>query len=248
MDEKNYILFEAYLSQELSKDETLDFEERLSTDPEFKQTFNTYKELSSFLEHKIGNEEKSNAFQKNLKKVSEAHFASTEKTSNPKKTIKVYPLMKYLVAASVAVLFGVFTFNQFSMPTYEDYATYDNVSFTVRGENNTLLKTAENAFNAKDFPAAEKAFKQLIAADENNTELKLYRAITNIELNNFELADAILNNLKEGHSVYKNKALWYLALSKLKQEDYNNALEVLKSIPEHAEDYNQAQKLIKKID
>ena len=35
---------------------------------------------------------------------------------------------------------------------------------------------------------------------------------------------------------------------KLKQEDENSCLELLKTIPEDADDYNEAQKLIKKLE
>lgn len=248
MEDQNYILFEAYLSKALSAEERVDFESKLENDPEFQKAFETYKELSSFLEHKFENEETSNAFQNNLKKISEAHFNKNEDKRVVGKTTKTYTLMKYLVAASVAIIFGIFTFNEFSAPNYSDYADYGNISLTVRGENDALLKTAETAFNIKDFAKAEDAFKRLIVEDENNSQLKLYRAIANIELDNFEIADKLLKTLRHGNSAYKHKATWYLALSKLKQENHESSLEILRTIPDDAEDYEQAQKLIKKLD
>ncbi|MEW4923457.1 hypothetical protein [Algibacter sp. 2305UL17-15] len=248
MDDQNYILFEAYLSDELSKDEIIAFETRLKTESEFHQAFETYKELSSFLEHKFENEAASHAFQKNLNKISEAHFNKVEETVGSKGTTKTYTLMKYLVAACVVVLFGIFSLNQFSSPTYGDYADYNQISLTVRGANSKLLQTAENAFNTKDFAKAEEAFSRLIAEDETNSELKLYSAISNIELNNFETADGLLEDLRRGNSAFKHKATWYLALSKLKQDNETACFEILKTIPEDAEDYEKAQKLIKKLD
>ena len=65
-------------------------------------------------------------------------------------------------------MLGVFTFGQFSNPSYSDFNNYDTISLTVRGDNDDLLKTAENAFNSKDFASAEKAFAQLIQIDQSN--------------------------------------------------------------------------------
>jgi tetratricopeptide (TPR) repeat protein len=244
MKNEDYILFEAYLSNELSKDEVAAFESRLKTEPEFNQAFTTYQELSSFLEHKFENEDATTAFQNNLKTISNAYF---EKQVKPKKVIQFKP-WQYAMAASVALLIGIFMFNNFSNPSFSDYNDYETVSFTVRGEQDELFKTAEIAFNNKDFAKAEEAFKQLIEEDENNAELKLYSGISNVELNNFETADKLLADLGLGNSAYKNKATWYLALSKLKQKNEAACLEILKTIPEDADDYEQAQKLIKKLD
>ena len=248
MEDQNYILFESYLSNELSVDEVTTFELGLKTEPEFNQAFKTYKKLASFLEHKFENEDASNAFQNDLQKISNDHFNKKETVLESKKPAKTVQLYKYAIAACVVALFGIFTLNQFSNPSFNDYNNYDSISLTVRGEQDELLKTAENTFNNKDFAKAEEAFKSLIATDNNNAELKLYRAVANIELDNFEMAESLLTKIKEGNSAYKNKATWYLALSKLKQKKHKACLEFLKRIPEDADDYEQAQKLINKLD
>src|SRR5690606_4851189 len=189
-------------------------------DAEFNQSFQTFKELSSFLEHQIGNEEASAAFQQNLKKISTEHFSKNtvaEEVVTPK--VRKLNFYKYAIAACIALLFGIFVFNQFSTPSYSDYNDFGAISLSVRGHQDELLKTAETAFNNKDFAKAEAAFAELLNSDTDNMELKLYRAISNIELNDFETADALLNELRNGNSAYKNKAIWYLALSKLKQNE-----------------------------
>lgn len=244
MQDQDYILFENYLLGDLSKEDINAFELRLETDSKFKESFKTYKELSSFLEHKFENEEASTAFQNSLKNISKTYF---EKQDSPKKIVHFKP-WQYAMAASVALLVGIVFFNNFSSPIYGDYANYDSISLTVRGDEDALQKTAETAFNAKDFAKAEEAFKSLLVADKDNVELQFYRAVSNIELNNFELAEKTLTSISKGQSVYKNKAIWYLALSKLKQEEYDDCLEILKTIPEDADEYNEAQKLIKKLD
>lgn len=248
MEEENYILFEKYSSKQLSNDEVVEFESKLKTDSEFNQSFKAYKEMSSFLEHKFENEEHSIAFQDNLKTISNSYFNKTEEVSNKKKTSKVHGLYKYAIAACVALLFGVFTFNQFSAPTYSDFSNHETISLTVRGNNNDLLKLAESAFNSGNYAKAEDAFRNLIKLDDTNVEYKLYRAISNIEINNFEIADNILEHLSKGQSVYKNKASWYLALSKLKQDKIEACVKVLKTIPVESDHYDDAKKVLKKLD
>lgn len=248
MNDQDYIVFETYLSNELSQEEVVTFEMRLKTDSEFNEAFNSYKELSHFLEHKFENEEASNAFQKNLESISTSHFNKEEIVSKKKQSTKTFQLYKYAIAASIALLFGAFTFNQFSNPSYSDFSNHENISLTVRGEQSDFLKTAETAFNTKDFAKAEGIFSKLLEQDDTNSELKLYNAIANIELNKFDVADGLLEDLRKGNSAFKNKAMWYLALSKLKQDDEVACIEVLKTIPEAAENYKQAQELLNKLD
>ncbi|CAH8281294.1 hypothetical protein EV196_101375 [Mariniflexile fucanivorans] len=244
MDDQDYILFENYLLDELSETEKDAFETRLKTDSKFNESFNTYKELSSFLEHKFQNEATSTAFQNNLKNISKTYF---EKQDAPIKVISFKP-WQFVAAASVLLLIGITLFNTFSSPVYEDFANHNAISLTVRGEQDALLNTAENAFNTKDFTKADEAFKSLMLIDKDNAELQFYRAISSLELNKFDTAESLLIALSKGQSAYKNKAIWYLALSKLKQKEYDDCVEILKTIPEEAEDYNAAQKLIKKLD
>lgn len=244
MLEQDYILFEDYISGKLSKDEVLSFESRLKSDSEFEKSFNTYKELSGFLEHEFGNEEESTSFKDNLKSISDSYF---EDKTTSKKVIK-FNFYKYAVAASVALLIGFFIYNQFNNPTYNDFMTYDEVSLTVRGSQDDIKTKAEEAFNKKNFSEAETYFTQLLEQDNSNKEIQLYKGITLLEQDKFDEADALFGKLSQDTSAFKNKATWYLALSKLKQKEFDECMTILKTIPEDADDYKQAQKLLKKLD
>lgn len=244
MEEQDYILFEDYSSGELSKEETTAFEARLQTDQAFKTAFETYKQASSFLEHELGNEEENIAFKDNLKSISDTYFEEKSET----KSVKRINFYKYAIAASVVLLLGYFTFNQFSNPTYSDFAGHENISLTVRGNQNDLKLKAEEAFNSKNYKEAEAYFNQLLIKEDSNQELQFYKGVALLEQDKFSESEVIFKALAQGNSVYKNKAIWYLALSKLKQKDYKQCIEVLKTIPSDAEDYEQAQKLLKKLD
>lgn len=243
MKDQDYILFEEYLSGNLSKDASDSIENRLKNENDFKQAFETYKELSGFLTHSFKNEEKANDFTSNLKTISNNYF---EKIEPSKKVIRFKP-WQYAMAASFAIFIGIYSYNLFSIPSYGDFASHNSISLTMRGDQSELLSKAESSFNSKNFVEAETYFVQLLEIESNNQEFKLYNAIAKIELNKFTEAETLLTDISKGNSVYNNKALWYLALSKLKQEDYINCAKILKTIPEDADDYNNAQKLLKKL-
>ena len=249
MEEQDYILFEDYLSGNLDENAINAFETRLETDKAFKQSFSIYKDISAHLEHEIGNEENATDFRANLDNISHNYFSklnTQQEEVNVKKSSGFY---KFAIAASVALLLGFFVFNQFSgEPNYSDFANYDQISLTVRGTSDALLNEAETAFNSKNFEEAEQLFNQILEEDSSNTEIQFYKSITLIETNQFSEADELLKGISEGNSIYKNKATWYLALSKLKQDNLEGCKNILKNIPEDAEDYKQAQKLLNKLD
>ncbi len=241
MNEQDYILFEAYLTESLSKEELASFEERLLNDKDFKSAFELYKQVNGFLEQAYSKD--AQEFKSNLETISSDYFNSTSSQKG-----KVVSLWKYAIAASVVIIFGLFMFNNFSNPTYGDFADYGEINLTIRSIQGDVIKDAEDAFNSKDFTKADKLFTELLEADSNNTEIQYYKAIANIELSNYNTADTLLENLSKGQSVYKHDALWYLALSKLKQEKNDECLNILKTIPEESEVYDKAQKLVKKLD
>ncbi len=245
MQDQDYILFETYLYGDMPQEAVVDFEKRLKTDSNFNKAFKLYKETDAFLSSTFKNEEKQETFKANLQQISQTYF-NTKPNSNH---LKVRPYFKYFIAACAIVLLGFFVFNPFSsLPKYSDYAHYNTISLIVRGNNQALLQTAETTFNTKKFAKANNAFKRLLAIDKDNNELKFYYALCNIELDNFKQADSVLVQLQSGTSVFKHKASWYLALSKLKQDDIEACVVILQSIPKEAEDYKQAQKLLNKLD
>tara|TARA_R110002124_G_scaffold87407_1_gene225057 strand:+ start:83685 stop:84464 length:780 start_codon:yes stop_codon:yes gene_type:complete len=259
MEEQNYIEFESYLSEEMTVEEKQTFEQRLQNDPELQKTFQTYKELSNYLENKFDNQASSEAFKNNLQKISNKHFEKEEvvdtifleeteavnKETN--RGLKSKPLV-FAIAASLLLLIGFTFFQQFSSPSFSDFNNYDKISLTVRGDANEMVRNAENAFNQRDFQNASTYFETLVANDPTNPEYQLFYAISLLETDKFESADAIFGKIAEGDSVYKYEAVWYHALSKLKQDNMEATIWLLESIPESSDMYKRAQKLLKKLD
>lgn len=245
MNEQDYITFEAFLSGELSGADLEVFENRLNQDPEFKEAFSLYKETTNFLEHKFSRQESREKFKTQVQRASDQHFAKEILKSKKEKRFVPW---QYGVAAAIVLLIGFFTQQRLTDPSYEDYAHYGRVELTVRGEQGALVSAAQEAFNEGEYDQANEAFEQLLHLNSQNTEYQFYKALTDIELGYYEGADSMLKGIAQGKSAYKNKALWFLALSQLKQGKKQACIEVLKTMPQEAEDYSLAQKLLKKLD
>lgn len=241
MNEEHFLEFDEYLQGEMSGADKLAFEEQLKQEPELAMAFETYKELHLHLENKFGRANEREAFKENLKKISKTHHKK-----HKSKKIKFKP-WQYAVAASVAVLLGVFILNQKSDPAFEDYNQPETAFFTERGEANDNLKLAQDAFNAKQYKKAIPLFETILKTDKN-VEIQYFYGVSLLEENRLPEAEAVFNTLKSGNSIYKSKAVWSLALSKLKQKDYKSCQELLLTIPEDYEGNDQVDALLEELD
>jgi len=237
--EDKFLQFDKYITKELSLAEESEFEILLKNDSTLKAEFENYKETYTFLENKFENETDLNDFKKNLEKISNAHFEKKPSSKNK--------FMYLGLVASIALLVGLFLFNNQNPPTYQEFVAYPTADFTVRSTNETSLMEAQKSFNNKDFEKANELFTGLLSSDSDNNELKLYKAFSLLELSRFKESDSLLKELSSGNSSYKTKATWYLALSKLKQEKYSDCKKILETIPEGFIEYKKVQKLLKKL-
>lgn len=246
MQKERYIRFDRYLNNELSEEELKFFEEQLKSDTDFKEDFDIYVALESSLISKFENEEEALALRKTLTDLGTQFI---KKGGNNKKETKVISLFRYknlMVAASIALLIGFFLFKNGS-PVYDDFAQHNPLELVVRGDNNEAVSKAEAAFNAKNYEEALKQLTILAGNYPNDAEISLYLGISHLELNHYSEAETIFNTVSEGNSALATKAVWYKALTFLKQKKLNECKEVLKTIPESAEEYPQAKRLLKKL-
>lgn len=244
MEERDYTLFENYISQSLSESEHKAFEKRLKEDAVFLESFELYKETSVFLKHKFSNTSNRAAFKSNLKEARNRQI-SNDKTVTKK--VKLLHPWKLAVAASILLVVGFFYSQWFTTPVYNDYANYPSISLTVRGETNQIAAQAENAFNTQNYPKAIPLFKSLLTNDPENIEVQLFLAVSFVEENAFSKADNIYDSLITTPSAFQNQALYYAALSKLKQKNYDATKSLLQRISKDAEEYALAQKILRKL-
>ena len=68
-----------------------------------------------------------------------------------------------------------------------------------------------------------------------------------MQVGKYVKAETIFKELEAGNSVYKEKAKWNLALSKLKQGKYKECQEILQTISQDFEDYDDVEQLLEEL-
>ena len=250
MDEKTILLFDNYLQGALSIQEQRDLEARIVKEPELADAFMIFKELNGHLSHTFS--EDRNAFKNTIERSADAYFENSGaaiRTASDQKKTKIIPFKpwRYLVAASVILLFGVITWMNFQGVSYEDYAFEGTVSFTERSGGELAFAKAEKAFNSKSYDEAILFFDAILSKAPDNAEVAYYKGIALVELENHTEAERLFEKLALGGSVYKYKAIWYNGLSHLKRKDKEGVKALLSQIPPDAEDYENAQELLDKL-
>ena len=249
MDEKTLQLFDDYLQGALSVADQKALEERIAKEPALADAFVVFRELNGHLEHQLSEER--SAFKSQLDSLADAHLdiAPSTQTIAAKETkvIKFKP-MRYLVAASVAILFGALFILNTGDPNYEDYAFDGEISLVARDGGDIAFAKAEEAFNNKSYEEAIAFFDSILSNDPRNAEILYYKGIALVEILQFDEADALFARIGANDNVFKYKAIWYGALSKLKQKDNKGCIALLKTIPSTAEDYEKAQELLDDLD
>ena len=244
MDEETLLLFDDYLQGALSPEAKKTFESRLKTEPALNDAFIIFRDVNQHLSHHLSEERA--AFKDTLKTVADQHLDTSVAPKKPVKVIRFNP-WKYAIAAAVIVLIGLTFMFSSGDPLYADYAFNESISLVERDGEGTAFAKAETAFNAKEYQEAITYFNAILASDDANAEVQYYKGIALVEVGKYDEADAIFSQLADGNTLYKDKATWYGALSKLKQGDKQACKQLLEKIPAGAEDHEVAQELLKKL-
>ncbi|WP_299135143.1 tetratricopeptide repeat protein [uncultured Tenacibaculum sp.] len=260
------ILIERYFKGELSEIETKAFKDRLKTDEDFKikvdfekELFDSYnEELWNFSIDESDEVDELEAFFKGAEAKS---FEKTIKEGSDafknKKKGKIRPLFFISVAASIALLVGVFRFFNNGSPNsnygdlYNEYVTQTTLpTFVNRGDNDTEVNLieAEKSFKNKDYKKALVIFGKSLLQDKNNSAVYMYKAISYIELKDYISAEKILDSLINSDLIDAQKGYWFKSLSLVKQNKLSEAKELLHLIIDKAY-YNKekAQELLEQL-
>lgn len=242
MQEEVYIVFEQYLQNEMTVEEKLNFENQIQNDTVLNERFELYKAANQFLETKFSKETED--FKANLKAISKENTTKEVILGKPK-VIALYSKW-FAIAATVVVFISIWFFMQNETPEYGNYNQHEKAYFTERSEGDIHLKAAQEAFNSGKYGKAITDFEK-VSNEDFGDEAHLFYAISLIEVNQFEKAEAILMEINKGTSVYKEKAIWYLGLSNLKQKKYEECKVILETLSNDAEDYEKAKRILKNI-
>lgn len=241
MNEQNHIVFDQYLQGKMNVEERNAFEKKLSEDSDFALAFENFKTTNLQLETKFGYEQEHVAQNEKLKRVSDS-----DKKKKKNKATSLRPWY-YAVVASVVVLIALFYFNYDSNPVFEDFNHQEEATFSERGGASVTLKETEIAFNARKYKDAIPLFEETLK-NTKTPEIQCFYGISLLEDDQLVKAEAVFNELKSGTSPYKDKALWNLALLKLKQKDYIACKKNLEAISQDYEGYDDVQELLNELD
>jgi len=241
MNEEMYLSFDRYLAHEMPADERAAFELKLTSDAVLAEKFRLYQEIQEMVGPRYQREEQEMAFRQNL--------ASIGREEVMERTARTMSMKWYVwaAAASIAFVCAFLFYTSTSTPEYSAYAHYEPLALAERGSEDDAALRAQQAFNTRHYAEAVAAIDVLLKHDGQNDALRIYKGIALLELDRVQEADSLFTEVSHTSSVYKDKALWMLALSALKQKDYKTCEEFLKKIPAGSPEYKRAQDLLDEL-
>lgn len=211
-EERHIVLFERYKNNELNESQLLDFEARLSYDSDFRNTFEEYQRIEEGIR---------NHFRNKLKfKIQEVDKAMDE---TPKKS-SIIRLIAWTSSVAASILIGVFVFQYFSKPKYEQLAQNNwphEEGLPVKMSSKGRYDDAMNAFKLEEWGKAE----SLLTEIDSDTSAYF---LGEIAYRKGDLSTAITDFLTvKNSSVYYHKARFRLALLFLNAGNTSKAKEIM---------------------
>jgi len=124
------------------------------------------------------------------------------------------------------------------------YDSGESISITRAGGANVVEALLQ--FQNKNFAEASVLFTELMKNDPDNIALKYYSGISNMEIKDYSESVSLFGDIiKEGNTLYKDNAEWYLGLSYLVTDKTEKAREQFEMIAENEDhDFNKDAKSI----
>ncbi len=223
----------------MNEQERRAFEKELKNNPELAAETAFLKDAYLYLQ----NRRKREALKENLQKAADQYR---------QKRGRVFQLGKKtalsLAAALALLLCTIFLLKNLQTdsgkpPAYAELAQHSPLAFTQMGAEEENLSAAEQAFNAGNYAQAAKNLQRYLEAQPQDQLAQLYLAISLIETDRTEDARKLLTPLMQAPD-FRDKALWYMALSFIKENHPEQAKPWLEKISPAAKEYDIAQKLL----
>lgn len=247
MNEQDFELLNNYFNGLLSAEDAGAVRARTATDGEFAREFALREQMEAFPQRDV----RRRALAGNLASVGADFFLEKEgeTTERPALTASKVNWRRWVAAAASVLLVAVAAWFLAvpTRPDYGQYAQHEPLSLTLRGVADQAASTAEADFNAKNYAGALTALEQLLKEQPGNLTGRLYQGICLIELGRGAEARAVLTPMADGNTALKGEAIWYVALSYLKDKDTAGCRAALLRLREGDDHYEQAQQLLKKL-
>lgn len=218
-----------YIANRLSDEDKTRFEELLKTDLEFRELYETHKEMAA-------------AFQLSKSKEIKARLQALDHEETPVKTKSFFQSKFRSIAVAAVLVLGMFFMVNLLNSNGDLYETYFEICpntylpVTRGSTQNDIQFEAFKAYESGDFKTAETTFKKILET-EKNTTIEFYYAMSLLNQDKFDLALAQLNAVQDIRFDYQVEVLWYAALIQLKNKDVKRAKQHLKTIQQLNKDF-----------
>lgn len=248
MEKDNYILIEKYLNGELNVEEVKSFQTRLKEDTAFSEEYTLQKSMNIFLEK----DRNQPALKSKLESIGKDFFLEEKKIDriipinrNKNRNRWLIGLIATAAIAAILVMFNPFQ----QQDLYNQYASHQPISLTEKSAGSDLATKAETAFNQKNYSLAYENLTIYLQENSANQKAQLALGISALEFGKTEEAISIFMKISTGNSALKNYGTWYLALSYLKQKDFEKTKAWLRQVPDSEKAlFDKAQKLHKDLE
>ncbi len=255
------ILIEQFLRNLLSDEQRNDFLDKVSNDVDFREKFLLEKQLFETLNEEEWSyasnvdpgevKEYATLYKNNaerLEKVIEKAKANHKRKNNLRRLV----YFSAAAAALIAIFINFYPQKDFISPeeVYVHYASsYELPSLISRNsEDNTGLIAAEHSFKNKNYQEALNHIEALLEKDKDNSILYLYKAISHLELEEYDSSEKTLNALIDRDLIDSEKGYWHKSLLYLKANELDKCEQMLNIIIENSYfKYKDAKEMLKDL-
>lgn len=242
----SYTEIARYAEDDMTAEERQEFEQALSTDTALQQQLSLYRDVHGSLQQHFNKDAQQLHLEDTLQQMRGEFFS---KASTPAKVIPMKRYLRYAMGAAAVLLVAVFLWKPWQPgDLYGKYAPLDMINPAVRGENtDSLLQQAAIAFNNEDFATAEKNLEQVRRIKPDDSFTNFYYGVSLLQNGKLAQSRVVLSALANGESAFKHQAIFYQALTYLKEGNKTACGEWLQKIPADAANYAKAQELLNKL-
>jgi tetratricopeptide (TPR) repeat protein len=229
------LLIDKYLTSKLSLQEKNVVNQLLSRDYEFRKEFVYVRDVQKaicFLERR--------RLKKELQEVEKLRL----------KNRRSIFIQRWSIAASIALLVGIFGLNLFKNGSMTDFdslyqthfSPYENVVYPLRrGESNDYLKNiAFTAYEKQQYQQAVNAFFNAYEKNEES-ELLFYLGISLLANKEYSEGNVVLKKCLHLNSEFESQIRWYLGLSHVKLNNLETAKYHLKLLANTKQGFKQSE-------
>ncbi len=254
-EQKTYELISDYIRGNLKEDEKRSFEDKMKLDEDFNKEVQLHKNL--YLSHSEEGWIDSNHMDnqsdieriKNVRRSSEINtleaIISTVSNDylNPTKSINYRKYLIPLAAAAIACFFIIRTLLSPSLSQlYDTHASWEqNLLSKIEqtASKNSSSQQGELLFKKGDYTKAKTVFLKIVNENKYaNSHSLMYLGASHLELEEYDKALHIFEQLLHQNTLDSNRAYWFKALVYLKKGNKDGAIKELKALTSNPKNYN----------